>query len=907
MIDVILRFQVKESRGFNERVVLSIGRVWLFSLTSQDCSGAALLLSSVPTSRDEIRLSLSLNTQPANNDTNTVQADTIETAKFFEDAPVKSKEIPRMLSLSNAFGDTVMDSRVHDISNFLKRPILCRTGVWTQTDQANAVLSTMNMPADCLSQPLYREKLRGFYGFRAKMVIRLQINATRFQQGRLLLHYLPAVVVTNLQRHATAMSCLAMKSQQPCIDIACTDSEVIIEVPYISNSLYYSLLSGENPYGSFYITVYSPLVSPSGPTSVDFSVWCHFEDVEISYPTAALGTGPLMPQSGITKKKGRPAADTEIESVGLGPISGLANRVAVATGILSEIPLLSSITAPASWFAGVISRSAMALGYSKPTSLGAIEYRKNFMLSNFQHVDGVDTSQKLCLTSTNSIETLPGFAGSDLDEMSFAYLMKVPSYVTTFPWATTAVSQTKLIEIRVSPGETGIASTQYQVLSVPGVGAVVYTLKAKPPFQYIANMFSVWRGAISYTFKFVKTEFHSGRIMAVFTPGRNILAADVTFAGSQYCFKEIIDIRSADEYTVTIPFVSTTPYLPTKDWTGVLTLYVLNQLKCPDTVSSSISIIMEQNAGEDMEFAQQNHEPDRAVLTSQSGGRNVAPVPDVNVITEERMFSMSAMLSHAVCAPQYEPLGILYPQSLGTAVADNGTATTQVMAEAIDGSSITTDHNASRFITGERIMSVRQLIKRATIWYNGIFTIDANRSIGVYPDRLTLPYLRNGQAMIYLIGQRVDMVSYFGSMYAFQRGGHRIKIVSDMAPGVITKCFLHYNDSYAIKAVENINSFSLETYNAALWYESASQFGAPELEIPYNGISHCKSVKYASINVQSPSLEGTALVYISQSSGYNRPSRLYRAGADDLSFGFFFGCPLLCSPANTPYSDATGA
>lgn len=905
---MILHSPVKYTCGVKEFVVLLVLEAGVFTLTSQDCLGAPPLKSSEPAGRRRLKSARSYSKRLANNER--AEADTVETAKFYEDAPVKSKSVPGMISLGQAFGDTVMDPRTHDIVNFLKRPILCRTGVWSITDASNAILTTMVMPADCLSKPLYREKLRGFYGFRAKMIIRVQINAQRFQQGRLLLHYLPSAVTANPQRTATAQCCLALKTQQPSIDLDCVDSEVIMEVPYVSMALYFNLLSGENPFGSFYLSVYSPLISPTGLTTVDYSIWCHFEDVEVAYPTAGLSSGPLMPQSGIRMRRKAPS-DAEIDSVGLGPISGLANRVAVASGILSEIPLLSSITAPASWLAGVVSRSAMALGFSKPTVLAPAEKRQLVMCSNMANVDGADQSQKLSLTSTSSIEMLPGFAGNDLDEMSFAYLMKIPAFVTSTNWTTANSVGTRLFHYRVSPGDPS-GTALFQGFAFAGPLSTTYISKARAPYQYLANLFSYWRGSINFTFKFVKTEFHSGRLLVVFTPGKNIADADCTFDNSQYCFREIVDLRSSNEYSVSVPYVSTTPYTPKDSWTGCFTVYVLNELRAPDTVSNNIQILLETSAGEDMDYCYPTYISNRAALYSQSGGKmQSAHVLGDEVTFDQNIESVSSALAMATDTDSYvRDLLEIRPQSLGTDVTeDTSSATVQPSASSIDGNQHTANLNANRFVSGEKIMSARQILKRFSCWLIGMGSMATPDAVlQIVPEHLTLPYFKSTFAPVLTPGVQTDMVSYIGAMYGMQRGGHRFKYISDMSPGTVTTAQLRYTVPFVNAApIYAAAPFSVNTYNTTTVLETASQFGALEVEVPYTSYGHVKPVGYVGAGF-APPLEnvGTSLLQITQSTGVNKNMRMYRAGSDDLSFGFFIGCPLLVLPSLVPYTPSPG-
>jgi len=214
-----------------------------------------------------------------------------------------------------------------------------------------------------------------------------------------------------------------------------TETEVMLEIPYVSNSLYYNMQTSSYDFGTFYLTAYGALQAGTGSLSCTYSIWCHFEDVEIRYPAVT--------QSGIKvlRARGKGAAktdisDQELASAGLGPISSIMGRASKAATILSEIPLISAFTAPAAWALGIAGRAASALGYSKPTSAGSAEKRLLTTFAYMNNVNAVDNSIKMAITSDNQVEQLPGFAGTDMDEMSIPYLCSIPSWFQTYSWST---------------------------------------------------------------------------------------------------------------------------------------------------------------------------------------------------------------------------------------------------------------------------------------------------------------------------------------------------------------------------------------------------------------------------------------------------------------------------------------
>jgi len=92
----------------------------------------------------------------------------------------------------------------------------------------------------------------------------------------------------------------------------------------------------------------------------------------------------------------------------------------------------------------------------------------------------------------------------------------------------------------------------------------------------------------------------------VFFPFEQPLSAPFGYTFAEYAHREIIDIRQANEFTISVPYVSTRPFksADTSDGPfGWLDIYVLDELVAPASVSTTINFLTEVSAGPDFEWA----------------------------------------------------------------------------------------------------------------------------------------------------------------------------------------------------------------------------------------------------------------------------------------------------------------
>lgn len=512
------------------------------------------------------------------------------------DAIVTLAEPIRPFSLDNMYSSNNAGAG-QDLSTFLSRPHLFRTGSFASTDAAST-FAPIKLFSDLMSLDVYKSKIKGFLGFKATTVVTLQINATRFQQGRYFLAFLPTGGVSLSstagdrfkKQHMFSLKQWTMLPHVE-IDVAC-DTQAQLRIPFVSAETYWPLNATTGnccgDIGAVMIRPYIPVVSASGVQTISYNLYFHFEDIMLQ--------GPAEPQSGWSAKRELPAKN--------GPLSSVLLKGSQAAGVMARIPTISSFAKTSEWALDIASSVAAIFGLSKPINLEVVSKIQKSMGQYLYNVDGAINALPISLSVKYDLQALPGFAGNDVDELSFDYLKTIPSFIgsntagdvgtgTIMSWTSANAVGTFIGSIPVGPLADVVVLAD---------GASTFQTYNYGPIGLMGKLFQNWRGSLTYTFKFVKTEFHSGRLMINYTPVdfRNSNVYN-TFANQVYILKEIVDIRECNQVTITVPFICNRNYLDTLNYTGYLTLYVLDVLQAPSTVSANVSVICEISGGPDFE------------------------------------------------------------------------------------------------------------------------------------------------------------------------------------------------------------------------------------------------------------------------------------------------------------------
>lgn len=785
---------------------------------------------------------------------------------------------------------TVRETKDHDVISFLSRPIIVDQGEWSSSQISGTQISTLNFPEALVLNPMYQEKMRGFVGLRATLVVRVQVNTQPFQQGRLLLQYIPYAKYLGVDRVNMINSSLQGRSGCPRTDLdVSVGTEITMRIPYVSPYLYYNLITQDGSFGTVYLVVYSQLQDEiNGTGSVEYTMWAHLEDVEIEFPTGA----PIgIPSS----DRLQPHVWNElVEMKQSGVISNTLGVLSSGLSTLTELPIIGKYLETPSWISSTASNIAKLFGFSKPTAQNVpcdAKLRGQVRMANY---NGVDMSHKMALSADNEIETQDGLAGTSVDEMAISAFASIPNYYTRFQWSTSDNTGAILWNDDVTPMRLLPTSTT-DVFNTTHMG-------------WLANIFTYWRGSIVYTFKFVKTHFHTGRLQIMFIP---FAILDSTPVDPNKCYRTIVDLRESTEVSFTVPYVSTRPWSFTTrtsaDWTdglsrsaacmtGLVRVEVLNKLVAGHNVHQTVDCIVEVNGGPDMTFA---------------GPTCPALIPYYNKPASLR----------------------LTPHVMGAneAVQRNDAQLGQ-SPDTITLQPLKSNWSPQALCIGEAILSIRQLIKRFGPIADLVLTPE-------FPDVLITPFAFDAPpTSVSDIGPFLfkTMLEYFVYVFAFHRGSVRIKThtlkhdaYSDDGDNFSTKYAGYQSVSLYTSANDQMNhlinfnyvpvtadqdSSAAMTTNINVLDALAGQSmqvidptleGLIEVEVPYYNASHITPTSIIDVGQMPLTMEDiyngksqpSALV-VQLDNSFIPPSktlktRVYRAAGDDFSFLYTLGVPQL--------------
>jgi len=755
------------------------------------------------------------------------QKNETQTTNFNNDSEVNVAEIKGYKPISTELLSSAKNSKVQDIKDFLAKPYPYLSGNFSNSD-TSATFAPFIVPNAILSIDLYKQKLKGHLGFRGELVLRLQVNANRFQQGRYILYYLPGVYsgVYNETFYAKAGN-LTVLTQLPHveIDLNC-DTEAILRVPYSTWVTHFPLnsASDQKPYATGVVGIrpYSALVSSGGSSTAEFTLWTYFENVEFVSPALAVAEMNI--------ERSKPAVDYERKSAGVSPLSSAAIKVSKTSKVLEKVPVLGHFAGMVGWASDIVANVASIWGYSNPIDLSPVHRMVQTIFPYANNIDAVDSSMPMAYYSRNEVETLPSIGHTGLDETSISYLVGIPSFYKKITITTSDDFNTLLWSQALSP------DAFYQSLTDGSVSYRAYT-----PLGYLSNFFTYYRGSIGFKLKFVKTEFHSARLVLSFNPSQTSNPLwDVT--DTPYIFREIIDLRYGNEFTFVIPYTSLKPYRNNNDGYGAVKLHVLNELKAPANVSTSIDLLIEPFAASDFEFAMPKSPNFKILATSAVSQMNSCTINSTNI-------------------------GGSY---------DNEDSLTY-----------------SRACIGEKILSLNAMLKHSSFMV-GDFTNTTQKYI--VPDAIFWSK-SNGSTVAgpYL---SPDLYSFFTSMFAYQRGSLRFRAAysSTMDSVVLARLYSLVPGVAVPPYGENAAAYSNETTSADPTVVQNLDFRkGVEVAIPFYNMSYVKPTQFSNALgadvVQTPVYSlGSKILNITTPTAKTLTS-ISRQTGDDFQLFTFNGVP----------------
>lgn len=613
------------------------------------------------------------------------------------------------------------------LARFLEKPVCFIRGTLSTADTVST-FNRWNLITD-VAPTFWVNKLAGVAGIRFDAEIKMMVNASPFQQGLYMLAYLPtggSPIRTGAARYRDMGNMwmdahsftLVQRSQlkHATIDISC-DTEAVLYVPWTNQYEYYPTRCMTDAsidtrttasLGSVQVFPYSALQAASGLTTCSYSLWVSLKNIQF--------IGSSVPQSDSAK---------EGSKMGMGPIESTSKRVSQAAKILSSVPLVGQYAGTVSWASDIIGNVAHVFGWSKPSDKSAPQRMVSNPAAYAANFDGPDSSIILAQSSKNEISQPVGAYGTAIDETSIRYLAGIYSYYQTLTFASTDAAAAEIGAYNVTPNFQNTVAID---------GKDTYNMST---IAFLSILHKKWRGGIKFRFRFVKTGFHSGRLRISYAPRFQDLSQTFTANTAYLGYNTIVDLRQSNEVEVVCPYVSPKLYLDT--WAvasvqqdsvvGVLRIFVEDTLIAPNTVASSIPIIVEVAGAEDFEVA--------------------------------------------------EPALIRINPVLGTVPqSDNPCG---LMSAGIGGSVVRSETLIpSQQAIGEKVISLRAISRR----FGTIANTSApfKNKIYVFPQFTNWEYVNQALApgsMWTLNPCYGDYISLFQSIYQYSRGGYRLKCINE--------------------------------------------------------------------------------------------------------------------------------
>jgi len=596
-----------------------------------------------------------------------------------------------------------------------------------------------------------------------------------------------------------------------------------------------------------------------------------------------------------------------------GVISSGFGQVSGGLSTLSKIPILGNLFTRPAWISSAASNIFKILGFSKPTSQSPACESKLRGQNRMANYNGVDTSHKMALSADNEIETKPGMAGTSADEMDMSHILSIPNFWDRFNWDTTQSTDTILWDNFVTP------------FKVKNYSATITDRFRCTHMGYVANTHGYWRGSIVYTFKFVKTKFHSGRLRISFIPfyfNTTISTGTPDVSRTQ---KVIVDLRESTEVSFTIPYVSSRPWMfcirPEASWlgannqlmynavTGIVRVEVLNQLVAANNVFPSVETLVEVNGGPDLTFA--------------------APCGPSYVPWGGNFTALESAKQEKEHREEYDNRVGVQMMGENEAIARND-AQHGVHPMSIDTHKIDANWSPEAMSIGEKIMSVRQLIKRFGYW-NTLGFSSTNMAFCLSPFSVAAPKNSTPGTGSF----DISLYSYYYYLYAFYRGSMRLKvdavsiqkqdttgapIVQNLSEGLVFTLINSVQDTFnyllSLFSPTSNNGFVIipDPYSGitnvgnSMQIVKSSVEGMSEVELPYYNVSHISPATIYTRNVDSPITMNDVLrghlppQLLTVSTNWAASTlgaqgainaRVYRAPGDDFSLMYLVGVPPL--------------
>lgn len=436
------------------------------------------------------------------------------------------------------------------MDDFFNRPIMIANGSFVlgaTTDLGYSVwdLYTIN--------PAVRAKLRNYAYLRGNLHLKIEISGTPMHYGKVMISYQPYPArnanLGDFNTFGAVMRpgrlCYLSQSQHAIIMDVRENKPAEIVCDFMSHKhmhrLYNSaagVISDVTSYedlsqaGDLYlVTLNTPRAVSTTATDLKFFIYAWMTEIELGTST---GTQVAI--------RTESAQIDERES---GPVEKMSSAMASISNTLTQIPILRPYAFASTIAFSSLEKVSSIFGWSRPNVIDSPVYVKNNPYQNGANTIAHDTAYKLTLDPKQELTVDPRCLAVEEDEMVISYLSARQSYLTTFTFANTDVALVPIWKCAVTP-----------ILDVITNPSGVSYMVQPTSMSFAAQPFSSWRGDIEFTFDFVVSSFHRGKLAIIYEPNitqDTLIAANINL-NKQYV--KIVDLQETQSVSICVEWAS---------------------------------------------------------------------------------------------------------------------------------------------------------------------------------------------------------------------------------------------------------------------------------------------------------------------------------------------------------------
>lgn len=571
---------------------------------------------------------------------------------------------------------------LQDLKRYFERPRLVRRGAFTLGARNNVVDVTWDRSALIAAFPQWNNRLAGAYGIRFTMNFRFQVACTSFHQGLVAMGFQYSDPGNVFFRGGAPFSITNL----PHVRLDLTESTMVeLKIPFLYMNDFFAILptspASGDAYGRMAVTVVLPIIAVTGMSAPTFELYAYLSDIELIAADNAASTTVTLQSGGVV------AAEMKQSHL---LSRGLATAARITRFVGSNIPSIAGIAGPASWVMDSASGIAKYFGYSRPIlqDPSQLMLRSEFVAEN--NIDVPLTGFVVGPFKGNSLSVSPGFAATDVDEMSFDFIKSQYAQICYGSVNIANAHGDTIYATPVSPScwwfRAPVSRPFCNIVHPRNSSDITVAGNSIFPshLMNLSSFFRFWRGGVIFRVTFAKTKFHGGRYMISYNPKlswQSTRTAFVSVDGPEvdaglvqpYGYSKIMDLKDGNVFEFHVPFTSECPFIPFHASVGSVTITCIDPLTSSASVTGVVPMLIEIKGDTDYEVAD-------------------------------------------YAGPQFvtQTFGTIYTQSGGDAVVR----------------SVVKDPAPETI--GEKMMSVKQIIQTPT-WYKYSIGADTNATYKVFP------------------------------------------------------------------------------------------------------------------------------------------------------------------------------